>query len=40
MLTGGHTEPISIVGDKLEWKKSSKKSKEKHNFGNNKKNHT
>jgi hypothetical protein len=27
MLTGGHTEPISIVGDKLEWKKAQKKAK-------------
>ena len=27
MLTGGHTEPISIVGDKLEWKNAQKKAK-------------
>jgi len=25
--TGGHTEPISIAGDRLEWKKAQKKAK-------------
>jgi hypothetical protein len=27
MLTGGHIEPISTAGDKLEWKKAQKKAK-------------
>jgi len=36
ILVGGHTDPISIAGDKLEWKKAQKKSKKKHNFRNNK----
>jgi len=27
ILTGGQTEPISKVGDKLEWKKAQKKAK-------------
>jgi hypothetical protein len=27
MLVGGHTEPISIAGDKLEWKNAQKKAK-------------
>ena len=27
ILTGGHIEPISIAGDKLEWKKAQKKAK-------------
>jgi len=33
---GGQTDPNSIVGFILEWKKSSKKSEEKHNFRSNK----
>ena len=36
---GGHTPPISIAGDKLEWKNAQKKRK-KHYFRYNKKNHT
>jgi hypothetical protein len=27
MLTGGHRAPISIAGDKLEWKKAQKNAK-------------
>jgi hypothetical protein len=34
--SGGHTQPIAIEGAKLQWKKSSKKSKKKHYFRNNK----
>jgi len=36
ILVGGHTDPISIAGDKLEWKNAQKKAKKKHNFRNNK----
>jgi len=36
MLFGGQTDPISIAGDKLEWKKGPEKSEEKHHFRNNK----
>jgi len=32
--SGGQTPPKLKVGDKLEWKKSPKKGKKKHNFWN------
>ena len=34
IASGGQTPPILKVGDKLEWKKSPKKSKKKNNFRN------
>jgi len=39
-LFGGQIPPTAIEGAKLTWKKAQKKSKKKHNFWNDEKNHT
>lgn len=37
---GGHTQPISIAGERLEWKNAQKNPKKEHNFRHDKKRKT